>query len=159
MSRPGGNTPIYLSNNMIRFDDHSKFKPTEGFGIAGTLVDLTLVKSRTNSAGSFATLVFDQDNGFDEELSLFYLLKEKGKLNGAGAYLYLSDRNDIKFSQKNFKQKLLENKELQQLFMDEVIHVLKSMLDDQQLELESNIAENKLELTSTILDTINTIAA
>ncbi len=76
---------------MIRFDDHSKLKSSETFGIDGSLVDLTLVKSRTNKAGQSATLVFNQDNGFDPELSLFIMLKEAGRLGGAGAYLFIGD--------------------------------------------------------------------
>jgi len=153
---PGGNTPIYLSNNMIRFDDHSKFKENEGFGISGSLVDLTLIKSRTNAAGSVTTLVFNQDTGFDPELSLFYLLKENGKINGAGAYLYLSDRNDIKFSQKNFKKKLMENKELQQIFMKESQEVLKRILEEQLKAVEElEQPKEELSLTEGILGMLN----
>ena len=141
---------------MIRFDDHSKFKENEGFGISGSLVDLTLIKSRTNAAGSVATLVFNQDTGFDPELSLFYLLKENGKINGAGAYLYLSDRNDIKFSQKNFKKKLMENKELQQIFMKESQEVLKRILEEQLKAVEElEQPKEELSLTEGILGMLN----
>lgn len=125
MNIKGGNAAIYLSNVMIRFDDNSKLKADETFGIDGSLVDLTLVKSRTNKAGQSATLVFNQATGFDSELSLFVLLKNAGRINGAGAYLYIGDRSDIKFSQKNFKAKLSVDRELQEIFMNEVIDVLK----------------------------------
>ena len=47
----GGNTPIYLANNIIRFDDGTKLKEGETFGIDGNITDITLVKSRTNKAG------------------------------------------------------------------------------------------------------------
>ena len=63
-----------------------------------------MVKSRTNKAGQFATLVFNQESGFDPELSLFILLKDNGRIKGAGIGLYIGDRNDLKFSQKNFKE-------------------------------------------------------
>ena len=84
---PGGNTPVYLANNLIRFDDVTKLKEKDGFGIDGSIVDLGLVKSRTNKAGQAASLVFNQDMGFDQELSLLQLLKDNGRVNGAGAYL------------------------------------------------------------------------
>lgn len=142
---------------MLRFDDHSKFKPTEGFGIPGNLVDVTLVKSRTNAAGRFATLVFDQDNGFDEQLSLFYLLKDNGRFNGSGAYLYLGDRDDIKFSQKTFKTKLEANEDLQQLFMNEVVSTLKAILDTHEETVERE--QSTLSLTSNILNMLNTEVA
>lgn len=136
-SLPGGNTIIYLTNNLIRFDDNSKLKEEEGFGISGSLVDISLVKSRENSAGSLCTMVFDQHNGFDAELSLFLMLKNEKRINGAGAFLYIGDRSDIKFSQKTFKSKLRENPELRELFIKEVISILKERLDKQDKFEES----------------------
>lgn len=127
---PGGNAPIYLANNMIRFDDNSKLKESDGFGIDGSIVDVGLVKSRTNKAGQVAKLVFNQETGFDEELSLLVLLKDHGRINGAGAFLYIGDRSDFKFSQKKFKEKLSENQEFKQIFMDEVKDVLSQIIPD-----------------------------
>lgn len=137
-SLPGGNTIIYLTNLLIRFDDNTKLKEDEAFGISGNFVDITLVKSRNNRAGKTCTLVFDQDRGFDPELSLFVMLKDAKKVNGAGAYLYIGDRSDIKFSQKEFKNKLRENPELRSAFINEVMAMLKEDLDkgdiDEDLE-------------------------
>lgn len=127
---PGGNTCIYLANNLIRFDDHSKMKKGEGLDIDGNKVDVQLVKSRSNKAGQVATLIFDQENGFDEELSLFNLLKDHKKVNGAGAYLYIGDRDDMKFAQKNFKTKLRESEEFRNVFMSEVANCLKEIIED-----------------------------
>ena len=129
-SLPGGNTIVYLTNLLLRFDDNSKLKEDEAFGIAGNLVDISLVKSRNNRAGKSCTLVFDQNKGFDPELSLFVMLKNAKRVNGAGAYLYIGDRSDIKFSQKNFKEKLREIPELRQVFIQEVMTMLKEDLDN-----------------------------
>lgn len=156
-SLPGGNTIIYLTNLLLRFDDNSKLKEDEAFGIAGNLVDITLVKSRNNRAGKSCTLVFDQNNGFDPELSLFVMLKNAKKVNGAGAYLYFGDRDDIKFSQKNFKEKLNESKELRQIFIDEVMSVLKQDLDSHQVE--EKVVERDYSLAGDILSQINTSLA
>lgn len=131
---PGGNAPIYLSNNIIRFDDSSKLKETDGFGISGSLVDLTLVKSRTNKAGRSATLVFDQENGFDPELSLLLLLKERKRINGAGAYLYIDDHSEYKFSQKKFKEKLNTIPEFREIFITAALEELKKTLDNDAVE-------------------------
>lgn len=128
-SLPGGNTVIYLTNLLIRFDDNSKLKEDEAFGIAGNLVDITLIKSRNNRAGKSCTLLFDQNNGFDPELSLFIMLKNAKKINGAGAYLYIGDKSEYKFSQKTFKDKLKEIPELRQAFINEVMALLKEDLD------------------------------
>lgn len=117
---PGGRTVNYLANVFMRFDDNSKLKESEGFGITGNLVDITLVKSRNSRAGQVATMVFNQSNGFDPELSLFVMLKNCNRIKGAGAYLYIDDHDDVKFSQKNFKDRLMESPELQQYFTDAV---------------------------------------
>ena len=126
----GGKVALYVSNLIIRMDDHSKMKPTEGFCIRGSLVTLTIMKSRTSAAGNSITLVFDYEKGFDKDLSLFYTMKELGYVNGAGAYLYFGDRSDMKFAQKNFKQKLQENPELQEVFITEGYKALMTLIND-----------------------------
>lgn len=152
-SLPGGNTIVYLTNLLLRFDDNSKFKEDEAFGIPGNLVDITLVKSRNNRAGKTCTLVFDQNRGFDPELSLFVMLKNEKRINGAGAYLYIGDRSDIKFSQKAFKTKLKENPELRKIFIQEVMDVLKSDLD--KYDTEDNTESFDYSLGSDIMSQIN----
>lgn len=121
---PGGLAIQYLTDILVRFDDNVKLKAEEGFGIFGSLVDLTLYKSRTGRAGNSTTLVFDQDNGFDPFLSMLQLLKDNKLLEGAGAYLRLPD-SDIKFSQKKFKEMLFEDEEFQKQFITYVYDVLK----------------------------------
>jgi hypothetical protein len=150
---PGGNTVIYLANNIIRFDDVTKLKSADAFGIDGSLVDLTLIKSRTNKAGQSCTLVFNQDTGFDQDLSLFLLLKQNDRINGAGAYLYIGDRSDYKFSQRAFKEKL-RDPEFREIFMTEVISVLKSQLIYQ----ESSYSISDFQLSQDIIDRIQTAA-
>ena len=152
-SLPGGNTIIYLTNLLIRFDDNSKMKEDEAFGISGNLVDITLVKSRNNRAGKSCTLVFDQNRGFDPELSLFVMLKNAKRINGAGAYLYIGDRSDIKFSQKNFKDTLKSNPDLRQAFIAEVMDMLKEDLDTHDYSEEMKGYD--YTITTDILSQIN----
>lgn len=148
----GGKTPVYLSNLLIRMDDHSKMKPTEGFCINGTLVTATLLKSRTSAAGNAVNLVFDYEHGFDRELSLFYTMKELGFINGAGAYMYFGDRSDIKFAQKQLKQKLQENPELQKVFMEEAYKALMTLINN-PADKEAN--KGKFSITQSILQNMN----
>lgn len=129
-SLPGGRTISYLTNLLIRFDDNSKLKEEEGLGVAGSVVDLQIVKSRTGRAGSTCSLVFDFERGFDPELSLYLLLKNKKRINGAGAYLYIGEHDEKKFSQKNLKQKLAEDPEFRQIFISEAIEILKFMVTE-----------------------------
>lgn len=154
-SLPGGNTIIYLTNILLRFDDNTKLKQDEAFGIAGNLVDITLVKSRNNRAGKSCTLVFNQDTGFDPELSLFVMLKNAKRINGAGAYLYIGDRSDMKFAQKNFKQKLRESPEFRQAFIVEVMDMLKGELDSSVQE--KDLYSNDYSLSNDIMSQINPV--
>lgn len=144
---PGGRTPVYLSNLLIRLDDRSKLKETEGFCIKGSIVELTLLKSRSSAAGNSINLVFDLDRGFDRELSMFQLLKEKGYVKGAGAYLYFDGYNDIKFSQKNFKSKLQENEELQHIFTNVSYEVLMTLINK---PIEKEERETRFNISSAI---------
>lgn len=153
-SLPGGNTPIYLSNLLIRFDDNTKLKDSEGLGIAGNIVDLTLLKSRTSNVGKSVPLIFDHKRGFDAELSLLQLLKDMKLLNGAGAYLYFKDRSDLKFSQKQFKDKLVENEEFRKVFMEASLEALEQLIFDPGEEIE----ESKIiDVTGGILDMIKVV--
>lgn len=156
-SLPGGNTPIYLSNLMIRFDDGAKLKEEDTFGVNGSMVDLSLIKSRNNRAGQSVPMVFDQKNGFDPELSLFVMLKACGFVRGAGAYLYLGDRDDMKFSQKQFKSKLAEP-EFWNLFSEQCTIMLKAMLDstESDIQQEARITTNNAMLS--MLESMNSDA-
>ena len=146
---PGGKTPVYLSNLLIRFDDNTKLKDSEGLGISGNVVDLSLLKSRTSNVGKSIPLIFDHKKGFDPELSLLQLLKDMKLVNGAGAYLYLKDRSDIKFSQKQFKNKLAESEEFRKLFMEVSLEALEQIIYDPGEEV---IEDSSIDITSGILD-------
>jgi hypothetical protein len=132
-SLPGGRTTsTYLQNNIFRLDRRSKLKETETFGIDGSITNMDIVKSRTNKAGKSATLVFDQNNGYDPDLSLFMYLKENGLLEGAGAFLRLPG-SEIKFSQKQFKQTLYTNPD----FYNQFVTVCYQALTNDLIEREA----------------------
>lgn len=127
-SLPGGKKPVYLSNNVIRLDDATKLKADEAFKIDGNITMVTLLKSRSNMTGKSVPLVFNPSIGFDPILSLFYFLKDEGGLKGAGAYLYLEDLPDVKFSQATFKDKYLNDPVLREAFHKTVVPYLKKLV-------------------------------
>jgi len=145
---PKGATVIYLSNNIVRVDDRQKLKADSEFYITGSMVDFTLVKSRTSSAGAFATLVFDQNKGFDPELSLYVMLKDAGRIHGAGQGFYIDERNDLKFSQRKFKEKLKDSEEFRKLFMEVVAEEL------QKIPVECEYEQKEYSLNTEILGMI-----
>jgi len=112
----GGRSLTYIQNCIFRLDIKSKLKPEEGFGITGSIVNIDVVKSRTNkTARARCALVFDQENGYDPDLSMFITLKEEKLIEGAGAYMKLPNY-DVKFSQKNFKNMLQKDPDFYNAF-------------------------------------------
>ena len=150
----GGKTTTYLANNLFRVDDSITLKEKDGFGIDGSKVTLTIIKSRTNATKRSIPLIFNKSEGyFDDILSLFQLLKDEGRIYGAGAYLYLKGMEDVKFSQKSFKDVLNSNSELQKVFAEEAFSILKGYLSETK-----NYKENINSASSNILDMFNQFA-
>jgi len=146
---PGGKTMLYLANNMFRLDEKGLLKESEGYGINGSIVDITIVKSRTNASRRSVPLIFDKSNGaFDNELSLLHLLKTEGYTAGAGKACYITTNPDAKFSLKTFKQDLRSNPELQVAFATAAKTVLEGLLSDTKVQEKS---EEDFDINSMIL--------
>ena len=148
---PGGKAALYIANNMFRLDDRAALKESEGYGIAGQVVDISLVKSRTNQNKRSVPLIFNKtEGGFDPILSMLYLLNSEGKVGGAGARCYFLDEPDIKFSKKNFKAELEESPDLQRAFTIQCRDVLDKLLSN---------TENQSAIKSkfNLLDALNSL--
>ena len=145
---PGGRAAIYLANNMFRVDDTNTLKPDKDYGIDGSIITMTLVKSRTNATKKSIPLIFNKTEGrFDEILSLFHLLKTEGVFSGAGAYQYLDDAPDAKFSQRNFKDVLSKSPELQKAFAKECYKILSTYLSETKA-VEADVSEVSSNINS-----------
>lgn len=152
-----GKVLTYIVSNMFRLDIKSKLKAEEGFGISGSVVNIDIVKSRTNKSGrARCFLVFDQETGFDSDLSLFLMLKEDKVIEGAGVSLRLPGC-DVKFSQKNFKEKLYSNPELYQTFVKLCMqHLSNGLLEEyKRIKEEENKKNNNKSTYQAILDLLN----
>ena len=144
---PGGDMAVYLANTLLRFDD-SKLKP-DVYGIDGSMVDIHLLKSRTNGAGKYATMVFNQAEGFDNDLSTFVLLKENDKIKGAGAYQYVDGHPEFKFTAKKFKALIQAEPEFRKIVSNTAFEVLSAKLEEEQYR-ESLEAEAKSNIGTDI---------
>ena len=112
---PGGTSALFLSSNILKLQASSKLEEEKDYGIKGFVTNSTLIKSRTNEAGRDFQMVYSQSNGYDNILTNFRELKSEGLLGGNGRAYYLKDLPDIKFTQKNFKEKYLSNEELKEV--------------------------------------------
>lgn len=136
---PGGKAAIYLANNMFRADDSNTLKKDKDYKIDGSVVNITLVKSRTNATKRSIPLIFNKTEGrFDEILSLFHLIKSEGLFKGAGAFLYIDECPTIKFSASSFKETLEESEELQAAFAKIAYKLLSEFLSDTRALSEDN---------------------
>lgn len=155
-SLPGGRTIVYLANNIIRVNNNTKLSDKEGLGVNGAIVELTIVKSRTNYVGQTCKLVLDFERGFDPELSLYQLLKDNNRINGAGAYLYIGEHSEIKFMQKKIREMLSTNEAFRQIFMNECIDVLSKQLIEKDYNEQQLIAH---QMSSDIMSALNSTLA
>lgn len=153
-SLPGGKKPVYVSSNVIRLDDATKLKADETFKIDnGNITMATIVKSRSNTAGKSVPLIFNPSIGYDPILSLFYFLKSENGLSGAGAYLYLPEYPDVKFSQSTFKEKYLSDEGLRNAFHKAIVPYLRSLIkesDEQRPPMEQQLTNEIMDLANNI---------
>ena len=147
---PGGKAALYLANNMIRVDDGAKLKETDGLGINGKIVDFEIIKSRTNAAGRSVPMVFDFTSGFDDILSLFMFLKSTGAII-TGATCYLRGHEDMKFRQRDFKNKLFNDPEFAKAFNEVARAELETLLGNPEVEDQKNITQPNQAIINSIL--------
>lgn len=134
---PGGKAVLYLANSLIRVDDGAKLKASEGIGIDGKIVDFEIIKSRTNAAGRSVPMVFDPNVGFDDIWSLFMFLKSTGGIV-TGSTCYLRGHEDMKFRQREFKEKLFSDPEFAAAFNEVAKQDLEDLLAKQKEESVNN---------------------
>lgn len=147
---PGGKAALYLANNLIRVDDGAKLKETDGLGINGKIVDFEIIKSRTNAAGRSVPMVFDFTNGFDDILSLFMFLKSTGAII-TGATCYLRGHENMKFRQRDFKNKLFNDPEFAKAFNEVARAELETLLGNPEVEEQKNITQPNQNIINSIL--------
>lgn len=145
----GGKTALYLANNMFRLDDAGTLKESEGYGIRGNVVNIKAIKSRTNANNVAVPLIFNKTTGaFDNILSMYHFLKINGCVAGAGRSLYLESCPDVRFSQREFKNTLMNNTELQHAFAATCKEELTKLLSD----TKSQEISNQVDINSMILN-------
>lgn len=116
---PGGTAPLYLANNIIRTVTSTKLTDDKNpYGdFTGWISKFKIIKSRSNRAGQECELVYNQVYGYDRQLSIYHTLKAEGFIKGSIKY-YVDGLPSIKFSQKDFKQTLMDNDILKEAVLE-----------------------------------------
>jgi RecA/RadA recombinase len=112
----GGSAIQYGANLWLKVEAGNKLEEKDKYGIKGFEAKITIVKSRNSEAGKSALMIFNQREGFDEELSEFEFLKANSVVQGAGVSMFLPGLETVKFRMSNLKEKLATVPEFKALF-------------------------------------------
>lgn len=124
---PKGRTVTFLANNIVRIENVAKLKPDDGYRIEGSIVEVSLVKSRSSGRKIGTKLVFDYDNGFCPWLSLLRFMQDQKAISGGGSSLYFEPEKIYRFSQANFRDQIFNNSAFRAAFMEAVLPLLKNI--------------------------------
>ena len=147
------NITIYYAHNIFKLVSAGKFKK-EDDGFDGSKVRVELLKSRTNKAGQFVNLIFNQDIGFDPLLSMLEYCSDYNLLDGRNPYKFFVCAPDVKFDSRKFKEEFFSREEVRQAMMQTIHPSLKSTLSKVDIEEESKrkmTMEELLEVGAKIL--------
>jgi hypothetical protein len=106
-----GNAIQYLTNTLIKLDPGSKLDESKKYQIKGYEISIELIKSRTAPAGSTAKMVYNQTEGFDNDLSIYDLLNSNKLINGSPVAYRLEGLAEPSFKLSSLKETLETNEE------------------------------------------------
>jgi hypothetical protein len=118
----------YLTDTLIKITTASKLDETKTYQIKGFEAKVELIKSRTAAAGRAVTMIYNQMEGFDDELSMLEFVKANGMLKGSPVAYFIEGLDTVKFRFSNFKQVLAESKDLKDHFYNVAETLLKDSL-------------------------------
>lgn len=103
----GGKAVHYLTNTLVKLEATGKLTKDKEYGISGYIITGILIKSRSNASGIPFEMIFIQETGYDNFWTNYHNLKKAKYIEGAGVSFKLKTCPDIKFAQKNAKDKYL----------------------------------------------------
>jgi hypothetical protein len=143
---PKGRTVTYLANNIFRLDHAGKLKEDEGYKFNGSLVDVSMVKSRNSGHKTSVRLVFDYNNGFDPWISLLRFMQDRKLLYGGGVSMSFDPEKRFKFSQASFRQQIFDDPEFRAEFIKAVLPHLKGLVSGKDVSAIDNHVEDLLNV-------------
>lgn len=148
-SLPGGIASIYYANNLFKFVTAGKLNMDDD-GLDGANVRIELIKSRTNKAGQFVTMIYDQERGFDPVLSLLKFAEDNNLLEGRNPYKKFVGNPDVKFDSRKFREAFKEREDVRKALYEVTKPYLYEMLS--RLKEEDRPVINDEEAFSRAVD-------
>ena len=135
---PKGRTVTYLANNIFRLDHAGKLKEDEGYKFNGSLVDVSMIKSRNSGHKSSVRLVFDFNNGFDPWISMLRFMQDRKLLYGGGVSMAFDPDKEFKFSQASFRKQIFDDPTCRNGFIKSVLPHLKALVNAKDVQAHDN---------------------
>lgn len=131
---PRGTRPLFLAHTAIRANSiKSNMYVKEDVGFDGFVVNLMLAKSKTNYIGATLNVAFNASKGFDPIYTMFEFAKQCGLIQGKNPNLYLEGMQDMKFSRRNFAQKMMDSPDFNKKFMSTMKPYLEALLGSKEV--------------------------
>jgi len=138
---PGGLAMQYMTDTLIKITTSSKLDETKTYMIKGFEAKIELIKSRTSAAGRAVTMIYNQLEGFDDELSMLEFVKSNGMVKGSPVAYFIEGLDTVKFRFSNFKEVIKNNKEFRDHFYAVAEALLKESLKTSSKFGNANIVE------------------
>lgn len=137
---PRGTRPLFLAHTAIRANSiKSNMYTKDDVGFDGFVVNLMLAKSKTNFIGATLNVAFNASKGFDPIYTMFEFAKQCGIVQGKNPNLYIEGMDDMKFSRKNFAQKMMDNPEFNRRFMRTIQPYLEALLGAKEVTEDDRV--------------------
>ena len=111
----GGKAALYVTDTLVKITASSKDKT---YGIKGFEAKVEICKSRHAPAGRSVTMIYDQVNGFRNDLSMLDYIKSNNVLRGNGNGYYFPELPEHKFKMSTFADKIATDPELRKCFYE-----------------------------------------
>ena len=141
----GGNAIQFLTNTLIKLVPSSKLAEDTKYQIKGYEVKVELIKSRTAPAGSVATMIYNQSEGFDDDLSLYDLINDNKMIKGSPVAYKLEGLEDVSFRLSTLKEMLRTNDTFRNHYYTLAEGLLESTLNESSKLVANASAEIPME--------------
>lgn len=138
----GGKAALYVTDTLLKITTSSKLEPDKLWGIKGFEAKIEICKSRHAPAGRAVNMIYDQVNGFRNDLSMLDYIKSCGGLKGNGMAYYIDGYDQYKFKLSNFKEKYDSIPEFKNIVNSAAENYLKSSIKESD---NIQVISNKIE--------------
>lgn len=142
---PRGSICQYYSHTFFRLKTiKSNAYTMEDNGFTGFKCIIQLAKSKTNVVGTSFPIAFISGVGFDPIYTLYEYAADLKLIQGRNPYLYLTGMEDCKFNRKDFRNKMISDREFSSRFIEGLIPSLELLLGSKDTDPGQQIAESQL---------------